>query len=87
MPNKKAVTCGWSNCRSKQTIGIVSGTDQFYFELYTPGTEKSLPWYDKMPPNLLDPTGIMTRVFGIKRNGHFPLSSYSIFTGEFMKDI
>ncbi len=47
----------------KQTIGVVSGTDQLHFELYAPGTEKSLHWYGKMPRNLLDPTDMMTKVF------------------------
>ena len=54
--------------KQKQTIGVVSGTNQLHFELYTPGTEDWLSWYGKMPLNLIDPTDTMTKVFGIKRN-------------------
>ncbi|MEN6318830.1 MAG: M23 family metallopeptidase [Syntrophaceae bacterium] len=49
--------------KQKQIIGFVSGTKQLHFELYTPGTENWLSWYGKIPPNLIDPTDMMTRVF------------------------
>jgi murein DD-endopeptidase MepM/ murein hydrolase activator NlpD len=49
--------------KKKQTIGFLSGTKQLHFELYTPGTGSWMSWYGKMPPNLIDPTDMMTRVF------------------------
>lgn len=56
--------------KQTQTIGFVSGTKQLHFELYTPGTEDWLSWYGKMPPNLIDPTDMMTRVF--RKKVRFP---------------
>jgi murein DD-endopeptidase MepM/ murein hydrolase activator NlpD len=52
--------------KKKQTIGFLSGTKQLHFELYRPGTAAwmSWSWYGEMPPNLIDPTDMMTRVFG-----------------------
>ena len=53
--------------KQKQVIGVVSGTKQLHFELYKHGTMNWLSWYGrKMPPNLIDPTDMMIRVFGIK---------------------
>ena len=49
--------------KKKQTIGFLSGTKQLHFELYTPGTGSWVAWYGEMPPNLIDPTDMMTRVF------------------------
>ncbi|MBP1735396.1 MAG: hypothetical protein H6Q53_1683 [Deltaproteobacteria bacterium] len=54
--------------KQKQTIGVVSGTDQLHFELYAPGTKNWSRWYGKMPPNLVDPTDTITKVFHIRRN-------------------
>ncbi len=53
--------------KKKQTIGFLSGTKQLHFELYTPGTGRwmSWSWYGKMPPNLIDPTDMMTRAFSL----------------------
>jgi murein DD-endopeptidase MepM/ murein hydrolase activator NlpD len=64
--------------KKKQTIGFVSGTKQLHFELYTPGTENWLSWHGKMPPNLIDPTDMITSAF--RKNGalsNFPISIYS----------
>jgi murein DD-endopeptidase MepM/ murein hydrolase activator NlpD len=47
-----------------QAIGLVSGTKQLHLELYLPGTDNWASWYDSKPPNLLDPTDMMTGVFG-----------------------
>jgi len=49
--------------KKKQTIGFLSGTKQLHFELYTPGTGSWMPWYGEVPPNLIDPTEMMTRAF------------------------
>jgi murein DD-endopeptidase MepM/ murein hydrolase activator NlpD len=49
--------------KKKQTIGFLSGTKQLHFELYTPGTGGWVAWFGEMPPNLIDPTDMMTRVF------------------------
>lgn len=55
--------------KQKQIIGVVSGTNQLHFELYKPGTKNWLFWYgSKIPPNLIDPTDMMIRVFSIKEN-------------------
>ena len=58
--------------KKKQTIGFLSGTKQLHFELYRPGTGgwMSWSWYGKMPPDLIDPTDMMTRVF--KEREHSP---------------
>ena len=48
-----------------QTIGLVSGTLQLHFEMYTPGTTSWLSWYGPQPANLIDPTGVMLEAFGI----------------------
>ncbi|MHB8771865.1 MAG: M23 family metallopeptidase [Syntrophales bacterium] len=56
--------------KKKQTIGFVSGTKQLHFELYTPGTASWMSWYGTVPPNLIDPTDMMTRVF--KGRAHYP---------------
>ena len=48
--------------RKKQTIGFLSGTEHLHFELYTPGTEGWAHWHGKIPPNLIDPTGICNRL-------------------------
>lgn len=49
--------------RKEQVIGFLSGTKQLHFEMYSPGTRRWLLWYEKMPPNLMDPTDTMMRVF------------------------
>ena len=54
--------------KQKQTISMVSGTNQLHFELYKPGTKNWSSWYGKMPPNLIDPTDTITKVFHIRRN-------------------
>lgn len=50
-----------------QIIGVVSGTNQLHFELYKPGTKNWFSWYGSgVPPGLIDPTGMMIRVFDMK---------------------
>ena len=69
---RKPSLAAGATVNQKQTIGVVSSTDQLHFELYAPGTGKSLRWHDAMPLNLLDPTDMMIKVFGMKRNGCLP---------------
>lgn len=47
---------------------MVSGTNPLHLEFYTSGTENWSRWYGKMPPNLVDPTDMMTKVFHTRRN-------------------
>ena len=54
--------------KQKQTIGVVSGTNQLHLELYTSGTENWSSWYRKMPPSLVDPTDTIKKVFHTRRN-------------------
>jgi murein DD-endopeptidase MepM/ murein hydrolase activator NlpD len=60
---KKPTLVTGAAVKQNQIIGFVSGTKQLHFELYTPGTKDWLFWYGKKPPNLIDPTDMMTRVF------------------------
>jgi murein DD-endopeptidase MepM/ murein hydrolase activator NlpD len=49
-----------------QQIGLVSGTVQLHFEQYAPGTtDWTRGWYGDRPGNLLDPTAMMSRLFGM----------------------
>ena len=53
--------------KQKQIIGVVSGTNQLHFELYMTGTKNWMFWFgSNMPPNLIDPTDIMARIYSIK---------------------
>lgn len=57
--------------KQKQVIGVVSGTRQLHFEIYRSGTTNWLSWYgNRMPPNLIDPTDMMIKVFSIKSGDH-----------------
>jgi murein DD-endopeptidase MepM/ murein hydrolase activator NlpD len=67
--------------KQKQTIGFVSGTEQLHFELYKPGTGGWLPWHGKMPPNLIDPTDMMTRVFGKMTTNKSPSKNFNCLRG------
>ncbi len=59
--------------KQKQVIGVVSGTSQLHIEFYTPGTKNWLFWFgSKMPPNLIDPTDMLMRIFRIEDNDHSP---------------
>jgi murein DD-endopeptidase MepM/ murein hydrolase activator NlpD len=49
--------------KKEQIIGFLSGTQQLHFGLHPPGTTDWLSWYGKIPPNLIDPTDIMTKMF------------------------
>jgi len=60
---KKPTLVAGAIVKQNQTIGFVSGTKQLHFELYAPETENWLSWYGKMPPNLIDPTDMMTKIF------------------------
>jgi murein DD-endopeptidase MepM/ murein hydrolase activator NlpD len=60
---KKPSLVAGATVKQGETIGVVSGTDQLHFEIYAPGTSDQSRWYGKLPPNLIDPTDIMTKVF------------------------
>lgn len=60
---KKPALAAGAIVKRKQIIGFVSGTQQLHFELYKPGTGHWTSWRGKMPPCLIDPTDMMTRVF------------------------
>ncbi len=69
---KKPSLSPGSIVKQGQTIGVVSGTEQLHFELYMPGIRNWLPWYgSKMPQGLMDPTDMMIRAFGIKKDSRF----------------
>ena len=46
-------------------VGLVSGTRQLHFEMYTPGTTSWHSWYGPQPADLIDPTPMMLEVFGM----------------------
>jgi len=50
-----------------QKIGVISGTKQLHFELYTKGTTDWLRWYGKQPDNLIDPTDMLLTLFSKNR--------------------
>ena len=53
-----------SRLEKGQVIARVSGTGQLHFELYVSGTtDWTKGWYGKRPDNLLDPTGMMLKLF------------------------
>ncbi len=47
-----------------QVLGLVSGTKQLHFEMYTPGTTNWLSWYGAQPSNLLNPTDTLIQLMG-----------------------
>jgi murein DD-endopeptidase MepM/ murein hydrolase activator NlpD len=63
---KKPALAAGAVVKRNQAIGIVSGTKQLHFELYSPGTENWLSWHNGKPQNLMDPTDMMIRVFGLQ---------------------
>lgn len=44
-------------------VGLVSGTRQLHFEMYTPGTTSWHSWYGTQAADLIDPTAMMLKVF------------------------
>lgn len=57
-----------SRLEKGQIIGNVSGTAQLHFELYKSGTtEWTRGWYGEKPPNLLDPTEFVLKLFSVSK--------------------
>ncbi len=47
------------------TIGRISGTGQLHLEIYAPGSRSWSSWRKERPANLIDPTPILTELYGI----------------------
>jgi murein DD-endopeptidase MepM/ murein hydrolase activator NlpD len=62
---RPALTAG-ATVKRGQIIGFVSGTKQLHFELYAPGTMDWSSWRDEKPPDLIDPTDMMTEVYRLQ---------------------
>jgi murein DD-endopeptidase MepM/ murein hydrolase activator NlpD len=60
--------------KQKQVIGLVSGTNQLHFELYKAGTTNWISWYGPLPQNLVDPTDMMTKAMGTRKDSSASLA-------------
>lgn len=46
-------------------LGYISGTKQLHFDMYRSGTTNWMFWYGSQPANLLDPTELILKMYGI----------------------
>ena len=63
MASPPALSVG-QTVKQGQQLGVVSGTLQLHFEMYTPGTRARGDWYGPQPANLKDPTQFMLGLTG-----------------------